>query len=453
LAPKQETIAAALVGGGLDDAALLRAEVVEALDAPTRAVVRLASHAEIDLEAPIGAEVTLEVSLDADVRRRFHLVVLGLTFEGVVASKDGEAPQLIYSAELAHPIAMLRLRRDVRMFQAMDAVAIVKDVLTRAPVPFEASFAVQRTLHTRDVCVQYRESDFDFVSRLCEFEGVFYRCDDEGDAAKVVFADAAAAFSPVAEEGAVPLRDTANFGSGVWDLWSFTEAVPDQTTVLDYDFEKPNLQIEATAPISDAVVTDWLDFPGGAPDPDHAQALAEIRAQGFAGRKSQAEGHGDRLSFRAGGTFELDDGASTEWLLTRVEHTIVPRHDGSADDSGYRNRFVARPKEASYRPERRTPAPVARGTQSVVVTGPAGEEIHTDDLGRLKAKFFWDRQGTDDDKSSFWLRMAQLPISGSMALARMGWEIAVVHLHGDPNQPVAVARLYNAEKPSPYAYP
>src|SRR5262249_31770219 len=147
------------------------------------------------------------------------------------------------------------------------------------------------------------------------------------------------------------------------------------------------------------------------------------------------------LALRAGAWFELE-GASrgaldAKYLLTSVEHR--------ADRAAYENRFTCIPFDRPFRPRRLVARPRVRGADSGVVTGPPGSEIHTDSLGRMKGKFFWDRQGKNDDTSSCWMRVVQLPIGGSMALARVGWEMSVRYVDGDPDRPIAVSRLYNAE--------
>ncbi|MEJ7728285.1 MAG: type VI secretion system tip protein TssI/VgrG [Polyangiaceae bacterium] len=161
-------------------------------------------------------------------------------------------------------------------------------------------------------------------------------------------------------------------------------------------------------------------------------------------------------TFRAGAWFELDNSSraalNQKYLLTRVEHHFVGNADGGQERPTYENRFTCIPHSVTFRPPRTAVRPRIRGVHSAVATGPGGE-IHTDKLGRMKGKFFWDRLGKDDDTSSCWMRTLQLPIGGSMAIARMTWEMGVAYFDGDPDRPFALCRLYNAEKTSPYGYP
>ncbi|MFO0761954.1 MAG: type VI secretion system tip protein TssI/VgrG [Byssovorax sp.] len=430
------------------------AQVVEAISRPTAATVSLLSKDDIDGEPAIGQPAHLAVSLAGEGSRDFHLVVTAFRFEGL--HRDGRRR---YAVELMHELWLLTLRTDVRMFQDKDAREIVAAVLDGAGIPGgDVSFSIQRKLQKRTYCVQYRETDFAFVSRLLEHEGVFYVIADDESQTHVTFADATTAFSPIDGEASMRLLDDDMHGEGVHDFVLESRPVPGKVTLGDYNYEKPGADLNVTQPGREGAPGDRFDYAAGFATGAEGQALAKLRIEELLCHQTTGRGGGDRLSFRAGRTFQLEqasrDALSQEYLITRVEHRFVPLAlENTVGSSSYENRFTCVPASNPFRPERETPRPRLRGAHVVVATGPSGSEIHTDKLGRMKGKFFWDRVGKDDDTSSCWIRLAQAPIGGSMALARVGWEMSIVYFDGDPDRPIAVSRLYNAEKTSPYGYP
>jgi type VI secretion system secreted protein VgrG len=433
------------------DALAVSATVVEALSRPTYATVELLAGPELDIEAPVGKKAHLSIEVDGEAVRHFHLVVSTLRFEGMRQDK-----RCRYVLELTHEIALLSLRSDVRMFQEKDAKQIVSEVLDGAGVPAAIlTWSLQRPPGVRVYCVQYRETDLAFASRLLEHEGIFYFIHDDDGGSHLTFADAQRAFPPIDGETAWPIQAGREHGQGVLDFELETVVTPGLVTVGDYNHEIPNVILTISHP-GPAPRGDRFEYAAGHKTPDEGETLASIRCEEMLSRSRVGTGHSDRATFRAGSWFELTDTASEhlaqKYLLTAVTHRIVA-HAGSGTDKGaYSNRFTCIPHAVPFRPPRSAPRPRLRGVHSTVVTGPGGE-IHTDDQGRMKGKFFWDRLGKDDDTSSCWMRVVQLPIGGSMSLARMSWEMSIVYFDGDPDRPIALSRLYNAEKTSPYSYP
>ncbi|WP_437841389.1 type VI secretion system Vgr family protein [Sorangium sp. So ce1153] len=432
------------------------ATVLEAISQPTHATVELVGPGDLDLERPIGEKAHLALCVDGDPVRHFHLVVSAVRFDGV---QHGHRRR--YFVELVHELSLLSLRSDVRMFQEKDARAIVSEVLEGAGVPpGDVAWSVQRTLGKRTYCVQYRETDLSFASRLLEHEGIHYFIHDDGDGTHVTFADAQSSFPPIEGVTQWPILDGRDHGVGVLDFELETIATPEAASVGDYNFETPQLDLTSTHPGVESPRGERFEYAAGHRTPDEGAALAKIRCEEILARARVGAGHSDRWTFRAGSWFELENTAgahlSQKYLLTAVRHEIVGLGLGPGLDSddrrSYTNRFTAIPHATTFRVPRTAPRPRLRGAHSAVVTGPGGE-IHTDKLGRMKGKFFWDRLGKDDDTSSRWMRVVQLPIGGSMALARMTWEMSIVYFDGDPDRPIAVSRMYNAEKASPYPYP
>jgi type VI secretion system secreted protein VgrG len=422
------------------------ATVREALSTPTSAQVRIAVDHALDVEAPLGTAGTLEVKLGAATQRTWHLKVAEVRFDRKTID------EYHYTVLLAHPLALLSYRADVRMFQKMSVDKIVEDVLQSASTGLTPTWHLNRALPTREYCVQYRETDFDFVSRLLEHEGIFYEC-DAGDGTGFTLADNKDAFKPIDGDEHVPY--VSAFGAdGIDDFVVEYGWTTDKVTVRDWNFDLPKVKLESSADVGSTFMGEVYEFPGGFSEPPQASDIALIRAEEVASRQVTAWGRSNDIRFRPARKFKLTstsrDSLNDEWSLRGATHVFTIRNQGVGD---YANTFSCAPASQPYRPPRVTKPPVAAGSDCVVVTGPSGEEIHTDKYGRMTGKFYWDRVGKDDETSSRWIRVVQLAIGGSMALARTKWEMIVRYLYGDPDRPVAIARVDNGVHTSPYAYP
>lgn len=435
------------------DLVITSAVVIEAVSRPTQATVFAISAEDLDGDGALGSPACVVITVDGEPVRRFHLVLTGFRCEGLF---DGTKRR--YVLELVHELELLQLRSDVRMFQDKDAREIVAAVLDGAGLPAShVRFAIQRALEKRVYCVQYRETDLAFVSRLFEHEGIFYFIHDGDDDAQITFADAQSVFPPIAGDATLRLIEQRMHGAGVHDFYLESAAVPGEVTVSDYNFEAPAADLTSTRRGGASAAGGRFEYAAGFQKATAGTTLAAIRMEEILAGQTTGHGRSDQLALQAGAYFELEnagrDGLNGKYVVLSVEHRITPRPVAADSEVPYENEFTCLPFDTPYRPPRVTPRPRLRGAHAVVATGPSGAEIHTDEHGRMKGKFFWDRVGQDDDTSSCWMRLAQLPIRGSMALARVGWEMTVVYHHGDPDRPIAVSRVYNAEKTSPYAYP
>ena len=440
-----------LTCGALGTVDAASATVREGISTPTQALVRILTDAPIDVTTPVGAKATLSATVDGVPSRTWALVVVSVRHEAVRGEK------LRYAIELANPLHLLRFRSDVRINQKMTAIDIVSGVLSRSTIGLSPTWKVTRTLPVRVYCVQHRETDFDFISRLLEHDGIFYVCNDGDAGDALTLSDAPSSFVPIDGTAEVRLAEGDRQG-GVQELEVEYAWTTDQVAVRDWNFLFPSTPLDGVTTVGQTVDGATFEFPGSFSSMDEGTALATVRGERVGSCLQVGRGHSDVLSFRPGRTFELA-GASREplnttWLVRDVVHTFdILKLESSTHDASYRNVFVSSPAAQPYRPPRCAPAPIAAGSDCVVVTGPAGQEIDTDTYGRLTAKFYWDRVGPDDNTSSMAIRYAQMPIGGSMALARVGWEMVVRYLYGDPDRPIAVARVDNAVHTSPYAYP
>lgn len=437
--------------GPLGNAHVVSADIEEAMSTPTLARVTVRPESEVALEDLVDADVTLTAVREDQVVRGWHFKVTRANYEGI--GGDG----LRYSLELEHPLARLKLRTDVRLFQEMDGKAIVEQVFTDAGIPGgNVSWTIGRTPAKRIYCKQHVESDFDFASRLLEHEGIFYFLDQDESAWKLVLGDAKDAFEPIQGESDLPLVQGGVGDSGIHDFQVEHSSVPDEIVLRDWNYETPGVDLTGTYSLGSKVESGLYEFPGGFQAPGDAEAIAKVRGEEIASRLVVGQGRSDRWQLASGHWFNLTDTAreslAVKWLVRRVRHSFAAasRFGGSAR---YTNQFDASPLEQPYRPTRSTRVPVVHGSESVKVSGPSGEEIYTDSLGRMKGKFFWDRTGTDPGAPSCWMRVLQTPIGGSMALARVGWEMSVRFQYGDPDRPIAISRVDNSAHTAPYSYP
>jgi type VI secretion system secreted protein VgrG len=357
-------------------------------------------------------------------------------------------------------------RHDCRIFQELSAVEIVQKVLEGAGLASGTDFALrlQGTYVKRTYCVQWRESDWAFITRLLEDEGIFFYFEHHADKHVLVLADATSAHEPIA--GAATIKYRPELGAlgedeHVRRFHVAEEARTGKIELRDYDFVKPSLELKgerAGALEADLPIYDWMNA-----DVEH---LAADRAAVRLGERVALRrvGTGESACERLVPGFKLTlaehprEEFNAEYILTRVEHegiepTLV---EGSAGDSRYEGRFAAVPATVILRPAVVTPRPTIRGLQTAAVVGPAGEEIYTDAHGRIKVQFQWDRLGKRDEKSSCWIRVGQAwagPSWGALYLPRIGQEVLVDFLDGDPDRPLVVGAVYHGTNVPPYALP
>ncbi|WP_426753477.1 type VI secretion system tip protein TssI/VgrG [Myxococcus sp. Y35] len=353
-----------------------------------------------------------------------------------------------------------------RIFQDKSVPDILKAVLGEAGV--DVRLALSGSYAKREYCVQYRESDFAFLSRLMEWEGIFYFFEHTEEAHTLVLGDKPSAHSPLSQGGTLPLM--ASLGKAVVEAEyiSALEVVhrlrPGAVHLKDFDFEKPALDVSSKAKAAGGVeALELYDYPAGHVAPEVGKVAAGVRQEeaGMGGRTLAGSAVAPRLTpgyllkveSPQEGTF------AGEYLVTEVVHSgMQPDVTGGSEtlQGLYRNQFQLLPKAVPFRPRRLTPVPQIAGPQTATVVGPAGEEIHTDAHGRIKVQFHWDREGKQDEKSSCWVRVSQ-PWGGlawgDVWLPRIGQEVVVRFLEGDPDRPLVAGAVYNGANTVPYALP
>ena len=439
--------------------AVLHIELHEALSEPFTASVRfVCDDASLELAAWLWTEASVVLEDAAEsARREIHGVVESARYVG--RREDLFEYELVLRPRL-HGLAY-RVRS--RIFQDLSVPQIVAKVLKDAGIPDEAVDAsgLGATYSKREYCTQWKESELAFVSRLLQEEGIFFYTDFSEDSHRTVLVDAQASLPAIAGELQIPFSPWGErAGDSIRELVWTSRLVPGQLRKLNWDWESPAAPKRAGAAGKglgaslEAMTFESRAHPQAGLD-RHAH-LALARAQ--VARRS-IEGVTDCWRLSAGHRFELvganPSALAGEYVVREIHHVYERTALGSGISGGgeYRAQFSAFPADIEFRPALTVPRPRVHGKESAVVTGIAGEEIHVDAFGRVKVHFFWDREGALDDHSSCWLRVQQQNTSGSMILPRVGWEVAVGFLHGDPDCPVVLQKLYNAETAPPYALP
>ncbi|MFO0604174.1 MAG: type VI secretion system tip protein TssI/VgrG [Polyangiales bacterium] len=427
-------------------AALFEVDVTFACDTP-----------DLDLEQALWkvAVVTL-VDDGGGEPRYFHGVVEEADYEGTRAGRSR------YRFVLRPRLHGLAYRARSRIFQSKTALEVVQRVLRDAGLPASGFDwgGLSARYPAREYCVQYRESERDFVLRLLEDEGVFWRFDHAAGDHVMVFGDSPAAQAALEGEAAIPyVRGEHQGRERVADLVYAVAPVVDAFNSRDWLPEMPQEPREAQRTTSDEGGFAVAEYPGGFRENGDGLRRATARLEALRVGRETLTGRANVRRLAPGRKFTVAGAAQAsvarEWLVTGVEHRYVDH--GLAGDGGalstFDQRFTAIPSEAPFRPARVTPRPRAWGKDSAVVTGPSSEEIHVDEMGRVKVHFYWDREQPVDDTASCWVRVQQQNTSGAMVLPRVGWEVSVGYLDGDPDRPVVLQKLYNRETMAPYEQP
>ncbi|MBI4955382.1 MAG: type VI secretion system tip protein VgrG [Myxococcales bacterium] len=420
-------------------------------------------HADAS-EAPAFADVLGHPAalaiFDGDVPRFVH----GIVSEFEVGAQAKKHVQ--YRAVLVPATWKLDGRRDNRIFQELSTPDIVKKVFDGGGLDgCTLRLDLQGSYRPREYCVQYRESDWAFISRLLEEEGIYFFFEHAEEGHTLVLADKPAAHAPIAGNPVIPFRPPvgALVSSEHVSQFRYREAVrPGKVTLRDYNFKKPSLNLESQGEATADADIEVYDYPGDYDEPGDGTSLAKVRLEHWQAQRKVGSGEAACTRLTLGATFSLLEHPSEEfnrsWLLTRIEQEgsmpLMGEGGGTAGD--YRTRFLCIPDDVQFRPALRTQRPRIYGVQTAIVVGPAGEEIYPDEHARVKVQFHWDRLGKKDEKSSCWIRVSQLWAGagwGAMQIPRIGQEVVVEFLEGDPDRPLIVGRVYHGTNVPPYVLP
>ncbi len=440
----------------------------ERISSPYEVELNLASEDEVSFDDVIGKEGLLTI-LGEEADRYAHGIVNQFMQTGSIEEAPVGTRFYLYRATVVPSLWLLSLEQDCRIFQNKSVPDIIKKILEDGGITGDRySFRLQGQYQPRDYCVQYRETDLNFISRLLEEEGIFYFFEHTEDKHLLVFGDSAVNYQPIQGKPEVTFNPAQGMVQDEEFVTGFVLSRQIRTgkvTLRDFNFEKPSLDLTAQDQGDFYQKLEVYDYPGEYTDGGRGKNLAKVRLQEAAMYKDRAEGQSFCPRFVPGFTFKLADheldSFNKEFLLAEIFHSgsqpqSLEEHAHGSSGFKYSNQFFGIPSSVTLRPERTSPKPVVEGVQTAIVVGPKGEEIYTDEHGRVKVQFHWDREGKRDEKSSCWIRVSQVWAGanwGAMYIPRIGHEVIVDFIEGDPDRPIITGRVYHGSNKPPYTLP
>lgn len=421
----------------------------------------LSPREDISLDDVLGRDACIELDLPSGGVRYFHGYVTRFALTG---RRGGFAT---YRMELRPWLWFLTRTADCRIFQNKTVPEIVKEVFREHGFS-DFSDRLSGSYRTWEYCVQYRETDFNFVSRLMEQEGIYYFFKHEAGKHTLVLGDSYGAHGPFEGYGEIPYfppSDQVVRDEHVYD-WYLDKAVqPGKVVLRAYDFRKPKANLEVNAAVTHEHAQaeyEMYDYPGEYFERGEGDAYVRARMEELDAQHERVRGVGNARGVCAGSLFTLAEypraDQNREYLVLSSRQSILLDAYESTHGEGlkYECGFEAIDSQIPYRAPKLTPKPNVKGPQTAVVVGKSGEEIWTDEFGRVKVQFHWDRYGKADENSSCWVRVAQIWAGanwGAMHIPRIGQEVIVDFIEGDPDRPIITGRVYNADNMPPYALP
>ncbi|WP_438020249.1 type VI secretion system tip protein TssI/VgrG [Sorangium sp. So ce315] len=438
------------------DSVVNRFEAVEGISTPYTVDVRFTTvDTAFRVEDCLRSRLCLRVVDTAGGQRLFDGIVDRAAFARLVG--DGRQ----FDVRLRPALAALAHREGCRIFQEKSIVQVAQTVFEEAGFGDKVEWRNAKEYEAREFIVQYRESHLNFVSRLLEDNGLFYYFRHEVSGHTMIITDDPSSFE--VEEGAPVLFRMAQGGlPGSVPLSKLTRTRALRTSSVhlrDFDFEKPAVKPESALPREEAVALPYFEYPGGFTRGSVGARRADARMRELSADADVCEGESRAAGLKVGEPFAVEGAAEPclngEFVVTHLVSRGNQTLTGGETNFDVENHFRGIPKGAPFAAERRARRPRIRGVQTAVVTGSSTQEqaLHVDKYGRIKVRFFWDRQGQQDHTSSCWLRVSQVAMGGSMILPRVGWEVSVAFLDGDPDRPLVLGRTYNAEKTPPQSLP
>lgn len=462
---------------------LKNARVEEGLSKLTETRIEfLSSDTSLDLQDFIGTVITLELDEDSSTKQYFTGTCISVEYIGLYQGLQQ------FVAELRPWFWFLTKSRNNRIFQEKSVPDIITQVLGDYGFSADMEKKLSGTYKSRLYCVQYRESDFDFLSRLMQEEGIYYYFKSEDGKLKMVFADSVSAHSPIPKHAEIEFhfREEAyrRRDDHIFDWADGAGVTGGKVTIDDYDFTSPKKDLKAVKAIAKGKHShknyEFYDYPGHMRTEGTGDAFARVKMEAEAVKHKLSRGVGNVRGLKVGSTFKLKGHprvatGKNDFLIVDAVHLLQietdyedketlnnPFNKGNSADFGesnkdtYRCEFSVIPKTEPYRAPQTTPWPTIAGLHTAVVTGPSGEEIYTDEYGRIKVQFHWDRDGKNDENTTCWVRVV-IPWTGKnwgmFHIPRINQEVAIAFEEGDPDRPVCTGMIYNGENKPPYALP
>lgn len=425
----------------------------------------------IELDKLLGQSVTVRLERPDGKIRYFNGIVSHFSYTGISGYGATARRLAAYRATLRPWLWWLTRTADCRIFQEKTVPEIIQQLFREHGLS-DFEDALGDAYHAWEYCVQYRETDFNFVSRLMEHEGIYYYFKHESGKHTLVLSDSLGSHDPVSGYEEVPYFPPDEHNRRKRDHiyeWSVCREMQSERYALDdFDFTRPKVQLDATAeePLEQQTIDDKevYDYPGNYTQKADGDTYARVRLEETQALYEIAHGQANARGFSVGALFKLSEypreDQNQEYLIVSATHelrsdeyeTVAVAEHGDI----YACRFSALLSRRPFRALRITAKPLVQGPQTAIVVGKQGEEIWTDEYGRVKVQFHWDREGKYDEKSSCWVRVAQVWAGknwGGIHIPRIGQEVIVDFLEGDPDRPIITGRVYNADQMPPYGLP
>ncbi|MCC7429182.1 MAG: type VI secretion system tip protein VgrG [Alphaproteobacteria bacterium] len=384
----------------------------------------------------------------------------------------GAQPQVqrgyrVYKALLVPEHWKLLHKTNNRIFQNKTVLDIVEQVLTDAGLPAPNKSGIGGTYNPIEYVCQFMETDFNFISRLMQGAGILYFFKHAEGSHTFCLADKDGNHEDIAE-AEVEMRSAARGANTISSFVIQSKFLPGKLSHTDYDFKAPDKALLVSVNTDSSKVKtsgvggfEVYEYPGGYTEKADGEKLAKQRMEAIEAGHQVATGQGTNRHFTAGGLFKLtrhdvESEKDKKWLITRVKHMAMDTTHLGGGGASYANDFSCVPEATIIRPERAAIKPVMPGPQTALVVGPSGEDIYTDEFGRIRIQFFWDREGTKNEQSTCWCRVAQMWAGaqwGTIFIPRIGMEVVVDFLNGDPDHPIVTGCVYNGNNMPPWALP
>ncbi|MFM0501041.1 type VI secretion system Vgr family protein [Paraburkholderia caffeinilytica] len=423
----------------------------------------VSQSASLDMNSLLGKPLTLEIAtLDGGVR-----YLGGHIARCAFRGRETDTPRTyVYTVKVRPWLWYLTRTTDCRIFQNLSVVEIIRQVLARYGFPVDERLLA--SYRSWDYCVQYQESDFAFVSRLMELEGIYYYFRHESDQQVLVLADDMSAHDPLSGYATLPYLPPDRLAlpaeEGVDQWHPETELSSGAYTVDDYDFRKPQAdlsQVRVNPLSAEHGGYGQYQWQGRYIEADQGEHYARVRLEEEQASHARSRAHTRLRAMAPGYLFTLKNCPreleNRAYLVVGVDYRLQEGgYVTGSSEARYDFDFIAQPTTLPYRAPSVTPVPKATGPQTAVVVGPPGQEIWTDRYGRVKLQFRWDRYGKRDENSSCWVRVSEAWAGtqfGSIHVPRIGQEVVVDFLNGELDRPLVTGRIYNADQMPPFGLP
>ena len=459
---------------------LKNARVTEGLSKITEMTVEfLTSNAKLDVHDFLGKAMAVGIKDDKSADRFFSGTCISVEYIGLYQGLHH------YVADVRSWLWFLTRTRENRIFQDKTVVEIIQEVISDYGFSSKTKSKLSGSYKKRTYCVQYRETDFDFISRLMEEEGIYYFFDQNKDTENMILADSVRAHEPTPNFSTIEFyyreAEYRRTTDHIFEWNTSALVTPGKVTLDDFDFEKPKADKKSVKAMPKGKHSyknfEHFKYPGHLRTTGTDSDFTRVAVEALAAQHELSRGVCNVRTIGAGQTFKMKEhpqkDLNDEYLVVNAVHHLQIETDYEDDESTLplidnrlpaddRNKDTYRcfmdviPKKVPFRAPQTTPWPEISGLQTAIVTGPSGDEIHTDKYGRIKVKFHWDRSSTKEDKTTCWVRCV-MPWTGKnwgmISVPRIGQEVAIQFEEGDPDKPICTGMLYNADTMPPYALP